>query len=115
MVVNLMARELNVPPHHWQTGQDLILAYVRSQAMQGTLNITKGKDGGVSLNSQAEQVKAKIEVKKTIAGPLHYVGESPLQNATSMPAINNHTCLGCGNTKCSKDERSCWKCGHPIA
>lgn len=27
--------------------------------------------------------------------------------------INNHTCK-CGNTKCSKTEKSCWKCGEPI-
>jgi hypothetical protein len=27
--------------------------------------------------------------------------------------INNHTCK-CGNTKCNKTEKSCWKCGAPI-
>lgn len=29
--------------------------------------------------------------------------------------INNHTCSLCGNTRCSKQEASCWSCGHPIS
>lgn len=29
--------------------------------------------------------------------------------------INNHTCTLCGNTKCSKQEASCWSCGNPIS
>ncbi len=29
-------------------------------------------------------------------------------------SIDNHTCKGCGNTKCSKNELSCWKCGFLI-
>jgi hypothetical protein len=24
---------------------------------------------------------------------------------------DDHTCLACGNTKCNKAEKSCWKCG----
>lgn len=31
------------------------------------------------------------------------------------PPINNHTCTQCGNAACSKDEKSCWKCGCPIS
>lgn len=27
------------------------------------------------------------------------------------PAINNHTCIVCGNNRCSTTETSCWKCG----
>jgi hypothetical protein len=26
-------------------------------------------------------------------------------------AMNDHTCPSCGNDKCSKAEKSCWKCG----
>jgi hypothetical protein len=29
-------------------------------------------------------------------------------------AVNNHTCVFCGNTSCSKSEKSCWKCGGAI-
>jgi hypothetical protein len=34
----------------------------------------------------------------------------------TVPAtpINDHTCTQCGNNACSKTEKSCWKCGHPI-
>lgn len=28
--------------------------------------------------------------------------------------INDHTCVSCGNTKCSKSEKSCWRCGSSI-
>jgi hypothetical protein len=28
--------------------------------------------------------------------------------------VDDHTCVGCGNTKCSKTEKSCWKCGCAI-
>jgi hypothetical protein len=41
----------------------------------------------------------------------------PLLNKspTVVPiVIDNHTCI-CGNTKCNKTEKSCWKCGHPIS
>lgn len=31
-----------------------------------------------------------------------------------LTPANNHTCVGCGNTKCSKIEKSCWKCGTQI-
>lgn len=26
-------------------------------------------------------------------------------------AINNHTCPSCKNDRCSKSEKTCWKCG----
>jgi hypothetical protein len=29
-------------------------------------------------------------------------------------AVNDHTCRFCGNTSCSKTEKSCWKCGGVI-
>lgn len=32
----------------------------------------------------------------------------------SKEAINNHTCVSCGNDRCNNQEKSCWKCGHPI-
>jgi predicted AlkP superfamily pyrophosphatase or phosphodiesterase len=28
--------------------------------------------------------------------------------------VDDHTCVCCGNTKCSKVEKSCWKCGTAI-
>lgn len=28
--------------------------------------------------------------------------------------VNDHTCTNCGNTRCSKQEKSCWVCGAKI-
>lgn len=28
--------------------------------------------------------------------------------------IDNYTCKGCGNTKCSTQEKSCWRCGREV-
>lgn len=30
------------------------------------------------------------------------------------PAVNDHTCVACGNSSLSKTEASCWRCGHKI-
>jgi len=34
--------------------------------------------------------------------------------AVAIPA-DDHTCIQCQNPKCSKTEKSCWKCGYPIS
>ena len=41
------------------------------------------------------------------------VGEvkTPTSTDPSVPAINDHSCPSCGNDRCSKSERTCWKCG----
>jgi hypothetical protein len=59
----------------------------------------------------------KYELRQGAAGGLFKRGKSGGSGSSvSIPlstsvAINNHTCPGCGNTACSKDEKSCWKCG----
>ncbi len=40
--------------------------------------------------------------------------EAP-QASTSVGPVNDHTCSQCGNTRCSKTERSCWRCGAVIS
>lgn len=32
----------------------------------------------------------------------------------SAPIHDDYTCKGCGNNKCSTQEKSCWKCGRTI-
>jgi len=32
----------------------------------------------------------------------------------AAPIVDDYTCGCCGNTKCSTQEKSCWKCGTPI-
>jgi hypothetical protein len=39
---------------------------------------------------------------------------APATVPPTSKVINDHTC-GCGNTACSKSEKSCWKCGAPIS
>jgi len=33
---------------------------------------------------------------------------------TSAIAVNDFTCPSCGNTRCSKTEKSCWSCGNNL-
>lgn len=57
--------------------------------------------------------------------PKRYYGDVPnlddyltsLDEEETSPSIivDDHTCTLCGNNKCSKQESSCWKCGHPIS
>jgi hypothetical protein len=37
-----------------------------------------------------------------------------VQVAAPTVAVNDHTCVACGNTACSKTEKACWRCGHAI-
>ena len=49
----------------------------------------------------------------TIPAPAGTMGcpTGPTGPAGMAPAVNDHTCKFCGNTSCSKTEKSCWKCG----
>ena len=40
--------------------------------------------------------------------------EATQSTSTVSSAVNDHVCLSCGNTKCSKTENTCWKCGNPL-
>lgn len=44
----------------------------------------------------------------------HIVPTTPTNTSTSTQVIDDYTCQ-CGNTKCNKTEKSCWKCGRPIS
>jgi hypothetical protein len=69
------------------------------------LTITKGRLGGISrIQTPAE--RGSEQDNRRI---------NQIDNAiASAKAINNHTCVSCGNPKCNTNEPSCWKCGHPI-
>ena len=34
--------------------------------------------------------------------------------AAAAAAVNDHTCPGCGNTRCSRAEKTCWRCGRQL-
>lgn len=63
----------------------------------------KSKDLGHCLN----------ELRKLDDGnfdPYQYAGYTK----ASTTIVDNYTCKGCGNTKCSVQEKSCWKCGRAV-
>ena len=39
---------------------------------------------------------------------------TPKKATAVSTCVDDHTCIACGNAKCSKTEKSCWKCGTPI-
>ena len=39
------------------------------------------------------------------------VNSVPVSVVNSAKAVNDYTCPACHNNKCSKTEKSCWKCG----
>lgn len=41
--------------------------------------------------------------------------KNPAKSPIVIPAVDDHQCISCGNDRCSKTEKSCWKCGHPIS
>lgn len=108
LMINVMMQTLNVKPHEFREAQDMIYDFLASQKHAGVISVLKGKNGGMMKNHvSSNPLLAPIETKKTIAGPVRYVGEV-------APAINDHTCPSCGNTSCSKSERTCWKCGNAL-
>ncbi len=46
--------------------------------------------------------------------PIHANVTVSSNTAINAPAINNHTCPTCRNDRCSKTEKSCWKCGSKL-
>lgn len=36
-------------------------------------------------------------------------------HSSAAPAVNDHVCPACGNTRCNKKEASCWICGSPLS
>lgn len=44
-----------------------------------------------------------------------FLKEATVQTTNgSSTAINDHVCPTCKNTRCSKTEKSCWRCGNPL-
>ncbi len=78
------------------------------------ISLVKGRNGGVM---RPGTMCACGVVAKHCAH--HGQAAAPIQRqapsmVASNAAINDHTCTSCGNNRCSKTEKSCWKCGSPI-
>lgn len=98
---NLLAMACRkIPGLRWENASDV--AEQMHQLILDSTNlfeVRKGKNGGVyrkpgSVVGDHAQTTARLN-----------------QSVAVSAAVNNHTCPGCGNTKCSTDEKSCWKCG----
>ncbi len=70
-----------------------------------TYTIAKDKKVGTKLQY--------IEMK-SIAGVPFTVPELLVNDSFAIKSIKNDYTCPCGNDKCSKVEKSCWKCGAPI-
>lgn len=95
----------------------------------GKYEVHKGKSGGVFRTPTLidEMAKAPVPVQdaafKMMSGHPFTERERLLDVKTgTLPppmepivsvTVNDYTC-GCGNTKCNKTEKSCWKCGAAI-
>lgn len=83
----------------------------------GFLFVSLTKDGSENFFGEYHNNPFNINISKVIAydsskNDAEHIAltSNPLTNNV----MNNHTCKVCGNTKCSKAETSCWKCGHSI-
>ena len=83
----------------------------------GMVTITKGPHGGVVRLMTEEQQYDYMGWAWAGGASMHHEVVTVLHTASSDPspgqAINNHTCA-CGNTRCNKSEKTCWRCGNPL-
>jgi hypothetical protein len=40
--------------------------------------------------------------------------DSPIETPSSSAVINDHICPTCSNNRCSKSEKTCWRCGNKL-
>lgn len=92
---------------------------------------SRGKSGGLTVKARlpiTQPITGQTrlsELRKLVANgelepyahptPRGWLAASKLANdlMANLSLVDNHTCR-CGNTKCNKTEKSCWKCGAPI-
>jgi hypothetical protein len=111
---------LEVGPGHFKQAEEEIRDYMLQLVKDGKLECRKGKAGGY-CKPIAQVHMTEQECNKAMAGKsqgqikdLIYGFSAPqVQTASAEPTINDYTCP-CGNDRCSKAEKSCWKCGAAI-
>ena len=82
--------------------------HVNSVSVAGWVVMSRN-DGSIVTDTEGAMLKDNIW--SFYSGP---DGSSPVivsPQGVALAAINDHTCPGCGNTRCSKSERTCWRCG----
>ena len=100
------------------------------QSIRGRLHKDISFLGGLTLMAAGEKCSCYVceagtevcacGIPRDICLVHRYAGE-PGEDSTVCGAVHtvaavvdDYTC-GCGNTKCNKKEKSCWKCGAPIS
>lgn len=70
-------------------------------------------DGGYYDNPFKPSVEHTLRWNDGVNVELEIPTNNPIVIAAA-PIVDDYTCGCCGNTKCSTQEKSCWKCGTPI-
>jgi hypothetical protein len=66
-----------------------------------------------SFNVSVRRHLTWVDVNSVPGGKLNVADPVAPKPVASTP-INNHKCSACGNDRCSKIEKTCWKCGNPL-
>lgn len=79
-------------------------------------NGTEDSYGGLYNNSFSPSVKREFdwESHNAIKGNRLDISDPQAPAPSVAKTVNNHKCGACGNDRCSKHEKSCWKCGNPL-
>ena len=94
-VVSMVSYGANIRPENYDRVSLQIERFIRESPM---FELRKGKDGGVFRKQPIHmELKPMLGVPDMITGKLE----------------NDYTCH-CGNDRCNKTEKSCWKCGSAI-
>ena len=80
--------------------------------------VVKGRNGGIPRPNKTCACGVDRDSCAHHAPKQDPLGVQSFVDWFSKPApipapVDNYTC-GCGNTKCSTTEKSCWRCGAPI-
>lgn len=69
------------------------------------LSYEKAKKLASQLNGSSAQFEVRLLATKQVS----------VSKTDTLVAVNDHTCKWCNNNRCSKTEKSCWKCGGKLS
>ena len=82
------------------------------------INVVKSiaMDQGGTVTMDPNDIIGKIPTVPITSNPVGVMNTAPFaaKPVIQTPVVNDHVCGVCGNTKVSKAEKSCWKCGSPL-